>query len=106
MTALGYRMTVAAHRAVQQHGGSAYLMMRPETIALSPVTEGGMGTVLRTTFHGHSVDYEVETAVGTLSVTEPGPDPGRLLAEGTNVTVTIDPARSYVLSQEWSGTDR
>ncbi|MFF4621895.1 TOBE domain-containing protein [Nonomuraea jabiensis] len=55
--------------------------------------------VARTAFHGHSVDYEVETASGTLLVTVPGPDPQGLPAEGTNVTVGIDPGRAYVLTK-------
>jgi iron(III) transport system ATP-binding protein len=96
ITALGREMTVAAHPGVRANA-PAYLMVRPETLSLTAAAEGGIGSVLRATFHGHSVDYEVETGSGTLSVTVPGPDPRCLLAEGANVTVAIDPARAYAL---------
>ncbi|MEV0581909.1 ABC transporter ATP-binding protein [Nonomuraea sp. NPDC050310] len=99
VTALGRTMAVEAHPAVRA-GAPAYLMMRPETLALAPAAEDGTGAVLRTTFHGPSVDYEVETGAGTLAVTVPGPDPRHVLAEGTNVTVTADPARAYLLQKE------
>jgi iron(III) transport system ATP-binding protein len=101
VTAFGRRMTVAAHPDVRSQDNTAFLMVRPETISLEPAPEGGTGTVLRSTFHGHTVDYDVETNSGTLSVTEAGPDPLRLLAAGTNVSVTIDPRRTYVLKNEY-----
>jgi iron(III) transport system ATP-binding protein len=89
---------VASHPAVNATKAEAYLMIRPETISLRPADEGGIGTVLRSTFHGHSVDYEVETISGTLHVTDAGPDPDRLLGVGTNVAVTLNPDRAYVLN--------
>jgi iron(III) transport system ATP-binding protein len=98
VTALGTRLTVASHPAVNATKAEAYLMIRPETISLRPADEGGIGTVLRSTFHGHSVDYEVETISGTLHVTDAGPDPDRLLGVGTNVAVTLNPDRAYVLN--------
>jgi iron(III) transport system ATP-binding protein len=98
VTALGRRLTVACHPEVRP-GTAAFLMVRPETVELAPASVGGMGTVLRSTFHGHSVDYEVETNTGTLNVTERGPDPRKMLGEGTNVSITIDPNRVYLLSQ-------
>jgi iron(III) transport system ATP-binding protein len=97
VTAFGRRLTVPAHPDVTANASNAYLMIRPETISLTAAAEGGTGTVLRTTFHGPSVDYEVETTSGTLHVTVAGPDPAGLLAEGTNVAVSINPQRAYVL---------
>ncbi|HUR06563.1 MAG TPA: TOBE domain-containing protein, partial [Nonomuraea sp.] len=114
VTALGRDMTIAAHPEVRANAAT-YLMVRPETLSLTAAPEGGIGSVLRATFHGHSVDYEVETGAGTLAVTVPGPDPQCLLAEGTNVTVGIDPARAYVLVKSgsparrpaaWNGMER
>ncbi|GAA4698589.1 ABC transporter ATP-binding protein [Phytohabitans rumicis] len=98
---LGQRLEVAAHQDAAA-GGDAYLMMRPETIALVPVTDGGtgIGVVLRSTFHGPTIDYEVETTSGTITVTEPGRDPRQLLVEGTNVDITIDQERAYLLAGE------
>ncbi|WP_433359619.1 ABC transporter ATP-binding protein [Streptosporangium sp. CA-115845] len=100
INALGREMTVPAHPEVRANGAAAYLMLRPETLSLAVAPAGGVGSVLRSTFHGHSVDYEVETNAGTLAVTVPGPEPRRLLAEGANVTVTVDPARAYVLNKD------
>ena len=100
VTALGRRMTVAAHPAVGAHEGLAFLMVRPETVTLTPATEQAVGTVLSSTFHGHTVDYEVETINGTISVTELGPDPQRLLAEGTHVDVVVNPQKAYILNRQ------
>jgi len=99
---LGRQMTVAAHPRVAAGGAEAYLMVRPETLGLTPVTDGGTGdgVVLRSTFHGPTVDYEVETTGGTITVTDPGRDPRDALAEGTNVGVAIDPERAYLLTRD------
>ncbi|MFC6021285.1 hypothetical protein ACFP2T_34560 [Plantactinospora solaniradicis] len=56
--------------------------------------------MLRSTFHGPTIDYDVETTSGTITVTEPGRDPGRALDEGTNVHVLIDPDRAYLLARD------
>jgi iron(III) transport system ATP-binding protein len=99
ITVFGHRLTVPAHPAVSARAVGALLMVRPETIRLIP-GERGLGNVLSSTFHGHAVDYEVETDIGTLNVTELGPDPQRLLAEGTHVDIVVDPGRAYVLNRE------
>ncbi|MGW1269843.1 TOBE domain-containing protein, partial [Streptomyces sp. NPDC002491] len=98
---LGRRLTVAAHPKVTAGATDTYLMVRPETVRLSAVTDGGagIGAVLRSTFHGPSTDYEVETTGGTITVTEPGVDPREALTEGTNVDVVLDPDRAYLLTQ-------
>jgi iron(III) transport system ATP-binding protein len=101
VTVFDRQMTVPAHEAVTSRDTTALLMVRPETITLSPTTEGAIGTVLRSTFHGHSVDHDVETTSGTLSVTAMGVDPRNLLAEGTNVDVVIDPNRAFVLRSDY-----
>lgn len=102
VTAFGRRVTVAAHPGVAAGGTGAYLMVRPETVRVEAVTDGGtgMGVVLRSTFHGPAIDYEIETTSGTLTVTEPGRDPRQALREGTNVTVGIDPDRAYLLTRD------
>jgi iron(III) transport system ATP-binding protein len=101
VTVLGRRLTVAAHPKVSPDA-AAYLMVRPETVTLSAVTDGGpgIGAVLRSTFHGATIDYEVETTAGTITVTEPGVDPREALAEGTHVDVTFDPDRAYLLTRD------
>ena len=102
MTVLGRQLAVAAHSEVTVGTTGAYLMVRPETVRLSPVTDGGtgIGVVLRSTFHGPTIDYEVETTGGTITVTEPGVDPREALSEGTNVDVSFDPDRAYLLTQD------
>jgi iron(III) transport system ATP-binding protein len=100
--ALGQRLDTAAHPTVSADNGGAYLMTRPETMKLTPVTDGGggIGVVLRSTFHGPTIDYDVETTSGTITVTEPGRDPREALDEGTNVHVLIDPDRAYLLARD------
>ncbi|HSX99016.1 MAG TPA: ABC transporter ATP-binding protein [Streptomyces sp.] len=102
VTVLGRQLTVAAHPRVTTGCTGTYLMVRPETARLSAVTDGGtgIGAVLRSTFHGPTIDYEVETTGGTITVTEPGVDPREALTEGTNVDVTFDPDRAYLLTQD------
>jgi iron(III) transport system ATP-binding protein len=102
VTVLGRQLTVAAHPDVTAGATGAYLMVRPETARLSAITDAGTGTgvVLRSTFHGPTIDYEVETTGGTITVTEPGVDPREALAEGTNVDVSFDPDRAYLLTQD------
>jgi iron(III) transport system ATP-binding protein len=100
VTVLGASLRVAAHENARAHGAGAYLMVRPEGIKLAPSTEGGNGTILRSAFHGHSVDYEVETSRGTLTVADAGPDPRGLLGEGVNVHVSIDPLRAFLIGSD------
>jgi iron(III) transport system ATP-binding protein len=102
VTVLGSRLVVAAHPKVAAGTTGAYLMTRPETVGLTPVTDGGtgIGVVLRSTFHGPAIDYEVETSAGTITVTKAGVDPREALAEGVNVTVTFDPDRAYLLTRD------
>ncbi|MEH1016242.1 ABC transporter ATP-binding protein [Micromonospora sp. CPCC 206060] len=102
VTVFGRQLTVAAHPTVAAGAVGTYLMVRPETMRLTPVVDGGtgIGVVLRSTFHGPSIDYEVETTAGTVTVTEAGRDPREALSEGTNVDVTIDPERAYLLTQD------
>ncbi|MEU1395500.1 ABC transporter ATP-binding protein [Micromonospora zamorensis] len=102
VTVLGRRLTVPAHSTVTAGSVDAYLMVRPETVTLSAVTDGGtgMGVVLRSTFHGPSIDYEVETTGGTVTVTESGKDSREALAEGTHVNVAIAADRAYLLNRE------
>ena len=76
-------------------------MVRPETISLEPAPEGGNGTVLRSVFHGHTADYDVETTSGTLSVTDSVPTRCVCSPTVTNVRVIIDPRRAYLLKNEY-----
>jgi iron(III) transport system ATP-binding protein len=100
---LGQQLDVPAHPGViAADGAGAYLMVRPETVGLAPVTDGGTGTgtVLRSTFHGPTVDYEIETRIGTVTIVEFGRDPSQRLPEGTSVNILLDAERSYLLPSE------
>ncbi|MFG1951845.1 ABC transporter ATP-binding protein [Micromonospora sp. NPDC048830] len=101
VTVLDRQITVPAHPKVTT-GTQGALMVRPENARLVPVTDGGtgIGVVLRSTFHGPNIDYEVETTGGTVTVTEPGVDPREALGEGVNVNVTFDPLRAYLLTRD------
>jgi iron(III) transport system ATP-binding protein len=100
LTVLGRQLTVDAHPRTAAGTSGAYLMVRPENVRLTPVTGGGNGTVLRSTFHGPSLDYEIETTAGTVAVTEQGGDPRDALAEGTSVELTFDSDRAYLLPRD------
>jgi iron(III) transport system ATP-binding protein len=101
VTVFGRPMTVPAHEAVTARDTTALLMVRPETITVKAATEGAIGTVLSSTFHGHSVEYDVETTSGTLAITAMGVDPRQMLKEGTNVDVIIDPERAFLLRSDY-----
>jgi iron(III) transport system ATP-binding protein len=100
LTVLGRQLAVAAHPRTTAGTDGAYLMVRPENVRLTPVAGGGNGIVLRSTFHGPSLDYEIETRAGTIAATEQGGDPRDALAEGTAVDLTFDSDRAYLLPRD------
>jgi iron(III) transport system ATP-binding protein len=100
LTVLGRQLTVAAHPRTVAGTNDAYLMVRPETVRLAPVTSGGNGIVLRSTFHGPTIDYEIETKAGTLRATEQGVDPRDALPEGAPVDLSFDSGRAYLLPRD------
>lgn len=94
--ALGGELVAACHENVRA-GEAAYLMVRPESVSLTPAADGADGIVLSSAFHGTTAEYEVETSTGTLVASVPHPDPTGLLADGTHVRVGLDECRAYVL---------
>ncbi|GII95033.1 ABC transporter ATP-binding protein [Sinosporangium siamense] len=96
VTAFGKKMAVPSHPDVTAHD-TALLMIRPEVLSVAHASREGEGVILNRTFHGASVDYEIETAGGTVTAAVPAPHPAVLLTEGTPVTVTFAPDRAYVL---------
>jgi iron(III) transport system ATP-binding protein len=97
--AIGRDLVAECHPDVRV-GESSYLVVRPESVTLHPSTDSADGTVLKSVFYGTTAEYEIETITGTLVATVPSPDPDRMLPAGTNVRVTFDESRSYVLRQE------
>lgn len=94
--ALGGELVAACDENVRA-GEAAYLMVRPESVALTPTADGADGVVLNSAFHGATAEYEIETSTGTLVASVPRPDPTGLLADGTPVRVELDEYRAYVL---------
>lgn len=94
--AFGGELVAACHENVRV-GAAAYLMVRPESMALTPTADGADGTVLSSAFHGATAEYEIETSTGTLNASVPCPHPTGLLADGTHVRVKLDECRVYVL---------
>jgi len=72
---------------VSGDAGAATLSIRPERIRLFP---GGTDRIVSATYLGSRMEYLVESAAGDLLVSRPVAEPA--LAEGTAVTVAIDPA--------------
>jgi iron(III) transport system ATP-binding protein len=94
--AFGAEFVVACHQNVRADE-TAYLMVRPESVSLTPTIDGADGIVLNSAFHGTTAEYEIETSTGTLIAHVPRPDPTSMLSDGTPVRVGLDECRSYVL---------
>ncbi|WP_232668170.1 ABC transporter ATP-binding protein [Pseudonocardia sp. TRM90224] len=87
---------VAAHPDAR-HADTALLMIRPESISVTPAAESGHGIVRSTVYLGATVDYEIETDHGTVLASVNDPDAGALLEEGTRVRLAVDAERTYLL---------
>jgi iron(III) transport system ATP-binding protein len=92
----GRDLDVATHPDTRD-GDDAVLMIRPESLEVTPTTEGGHGIVRSTVYLGATVDYEIETDHGTVVASVRDPDVDALLEEGTRVTLDVDAARAYLL---------
>ncbi|MET1075448.1 MAG: ABC transporter ATP-binding protein [Umezawaea sp.] len=90
----GRELDVAAH---PDAGRGAVLMIRPESVSVTPAFEEGSGVVRSAVYLGAGVDYEVETDQGTVLATVADPDVDQLLVEGTKVGVEVDASRAYLL---------
>ncbi len=96
---LGQRLELPCAPAVGQ-GGQAYLMARPEAICLSSPNGGPTGLVKAALYLGSSVEYEVEISDLNLVVVDNNPQFGAIFHEGTQVGLSVDPGRSYLLPVE------
>ncbi len=97
--AFGRDVSVPCHDDVRA-GEPAYLVVRPETVAIAPCVVDRDGVVLNSVFHGATAEYQIETPTGTIIATAPTPDPLEMLDEGTTVSLTFDESRSYVLREQ------
>lgn len=94
VSVFGKEVEVAADPGV---GSSGVVMVRPESVVVSPVFEQGCGVVRSAVYLGAGVDYEVETDQGTVLASVGDPDVGGLLEEGTKVGLEVDASRVYLL---------
>ncbi|PPB48606.1 polyamine ABC transporter ATP-binding protein [Arthrobacter pityocampae] len=99
--ALGATYVVPAHDALVT-GSPVCLMVRPESVALSPAPEsrevtGSYGRVLKSVFYGAWVEYEIETVDGNVTAVIHDPAPGDILASGTFVQVSFEQDRAWLL---------
>ena len=94
--ALGRDIVAECHPDVRV-GASCYLVVRPESVSLTPTVEDPDGTVLNSVFYGATAEYEIETMTGTIVASIPNPDPQNMLEAGIDVRIEIDASRSYVL---------
>jgi iron(III) transport system ATP-binding protein len=89
-------LVVPAHSKIRE-GDDAMLLVRPESVRLTPASEHADGTVISASYLGASAEYEVETLAGSLFVSVPSPDPASLLGEGCHVQVSIDERQAFLL---------
>lgn len=108
--ALGGRMTVPCHEDVTADS-SVLLMIRPESVRVDRISaeaaaeaeaevRDDIGRVLSVMFHGDTVEYDVETASGTIVASVSDPSVDDLLAPMDPVRVSIPAERGWVLPQE------
>ncbi|AZS44394.1 Spermidine/putrescine import ATP-binding protein PotA [Microbacterium oleivorans] len=101
IVALGKTMDVAAHPAVTATG-DALLVVRPEAVRVTPApgvdeVTGDYGRVISTVFHGETVEYEIETASGTLTASVSDPSVEDIFAPMTVVHVAVASDRGWLL---------
>lgn len=83
---------------------STTLLIRPESIHLQRLTAeenaACIGTILAAVFYGETVEYEVDTAFGTLVCVSADPDERDILKEGERVSVSFESERAWLLREE------
>ncbi|MCV0012212.1 ABC transporter ATP-binding protein [Mobiluncus mulieris] len=100
--ALNQEVRVHAHPSAldAQH---VTLLIRPESIRLKrPEGDSSplVGTVQAAVFYGETVEYEVDTAYGTVVCVEADPDEDKIFQEGDKVAVSFETERAWLLRGE------
>ncbi len=92
----GREVSIAAHPDVS---GSrrGLLVLRPEAVSVAEAKGDTDGAVASTMYFGGAAEYQVDTALGTVLVSVPSPNPATLLAPGTRVKMTVNPELTYLL---------
>ena len=90
----GQRLLIPNPGAMEslQPGSACSLAVRPESAYLASGTDaqGIAGQVLRATYFGSEIEYEVETALATLVIEGYNPQRSARFAEGDKVNVVLD----------------
>lgn len=104
--ALGGELEVRAQAdalAAARSGGDVVLLVRPESLRLSPLDEapqaltGGLGQIVTSIFYGETVEYEIETESGSLVCVVSDPREDEILAEGQVVRIAIEAEKAWLL---------
>ena len=85
------------------HGTSTTLLVRPESIRLQRLGADNpplIGTVQAAVFFGETVEYEVDTAYGTVVCVSADPNEADIFQEGEKVAVGFETERAWLLSDE------
>lgn len=85
------------------HGTSTTLLVRPESIRLQRLGAENpplIGTVQAAVFFGETVEYEVDTAYGTVVCVSADPNEADIFQEGEKVAVGFETERAWLLSDE------
>jgi len=97
----GRLLDVPVQRADVRVGEAASLVVRPETMRLSPASAGGAGTfsgtIRRAVYLGSTVEYEIDWDGSTLLAIGGSPLEHGLLPEGARVAFDFPAATAHVL---------
>lgn len=94
---LGEKLCLPCSPLVREHN-AAYAVIRPEAIRLANSPDGG--EIKSVVYFGSQTEYEVETEGYMLTVVDNDPQASHIYHEGSRVTLSVDPTRSYVLPCE------
>lgn len=109
--ALGRQIKVDCHPDVTAES-DVLLMVRPESVRLSRVpaeaatsadVRDDIGRVLNVIFHGDTVEYEIETASGTIVASVSDPSVEEIFAQMDVVRVDVPSDRGWVLPRTDAG---
>ncbi|QWW20104.1 ABC transporter ATP-binding protein [Schaalia sp. 19OD2882] len=97
-------------RRAAKAGEEVVLMVRPESLRLSPVDEapqaltGSLGQIVTSVFYGETVEYEIETEFGSLVCVVPDPKADDLLEEGRVVRLSVEADKAWLLKSGQSAS--
>jgi iron(III) transport system ATP-binding protein len=96
---LGKRMNLPCSSLVHANQ-DAYAVIRPEAIKLTDSPGDLIGEVKTAIYFGSQVEYQVEINSQQLMVIDNDPQVGHIYRKSSQVTLSFDPLRCYVLPHE------